>query len=179
MTELLLSGAEFSEPDRIYRYKLWRRWSEGPLLMVVGLNPSTADETQDDPTVRRCIGYAKAWGYAGLMMTNAFAFRATNPKVMLFFPEPILAWSQNLAIIERESRLVIRESGAVLAAWGNHGSHRIQSRCLRQRLHLCGGGVACLGLTKSGEPKHPLYLAANTKPIPFIGDGGRLCREIK
>lgn len=174
MNGLLDSGAEFSD-DRIYRYRLWRRWSEGPLLMVVGLNPSTADETQDDPTVRRCIGFAKAWGYAGLMMTNAFAFRATNPKVMLAAPD--LAWSENLAIVDREAERVIRGDGAVLAAWGNHGSHRIQSRCLRQRLHLCGDGVACLGLTKSGEPLHPLYLATKTKPIPFIGDGGRLCRE--
>lgn len=175
MNGLLDSGAEFSD-DRIYRFRLWRRWSEGPLLMVVGLNPSTADEAQDDPTVRRCINFAKAWGYAGLMMTNAFAFRAKNPKVMLAAPD--LAWSENLAIVDREAERVIHGDGAVLAAWGNHGSHRIQSRCLRQRLHLCGGGVACLGLTKSGEPRHPLYLAADTNPIPYIGDGGRLCREV-
>jgi hypothetical protein len=178
--ELLTSGAEFSD-DRVYRFRLWRRWELGPMLMVVGLNPSTADETEDDPTVRRCIGYARSWGFAGLMMLNAFAFRATNPREMKAAPD--LVWSENLGKIESAARITTTEGGAVLAAWGNDGDHRHRSSDLRwvlskgtQKSAWHPGGVACLGLTKSGQPKHPLYLGADTKPVRFIGDGGPLVR---
>ena len=86
------SSATFSH-CRKYRYTLWRNWAglmptgKG-YAMFVGLNPSTADETNDDPTIRRCIAFAKAWGYDALCMTNIFAFRATNPMVMLAQPAP-------------------------------------------------------------------------------------------
>lgn len=75
------SWAMFSS-DRAYRYALFREWGEESKLVVIGLNPSTADEYQDDPTIRRCIGYAKAWGHGGLVMLNLFAFRATQPGDM-------------------------------------------------------------------------------------------------
>lgn len=76
--------------DRKYRYTLTRIWDETkPKVMFIGLNPSTADETKDDPTIIRCINFAKSWGYGGLEMTNLFAFRATNPKVMKNEKEPI------------------------------------------------------------------------------------------
>ena len=80
-------------PCRRYRYTLWRDWN--PLLpdnvyaMFIGLNPSTADETNDDPTIRRCINFAKSWGCDSFCMTNIFAFRATDPKVMIAEPEPV------------------------------------------------------------------------------------------
>lgn len=178
MSALLSSGAEFS-PDRVYRFRLWRRWEPGPMLMVVGLNPSTADESVDDPTVRRCIGYARRWGFAGLRMLNCFAFRATDPKAMKLAPD--LVWPENLSKIQTEANVTLREGGAVLAAWGNDGAHRHRSNDVRQALDLgsrghAPSGVACLGLTRSGEPRHPLYLASDAKPIAFIGEGGRLVR---
>lgn len=76
--------------DRKYRYSLSRVWDESKnKVMFIGLNPSTADETEDDPTIRRCINFAKSWGYVGLEMTNLFAFRATAPKDMKNTKEPI------------------------------------------------------------------------------------------
>lgn len=76
------SGAIFSA-DRLYRYTLTRRWDGRPMMAWIGLNPSTADETEDDPTIRRCTGFAKAWGYGGMVMLNLFAYRATDPKEMM------------------------------------------------------------------------------------------------
>lgn len=85
------SGAEFS-PCRVWRYALWRRWDFGSrcnMVAFVGLNPSTADESLDDATIRRCINFAKSWGYDGMYMLNAYAFRATDPRDMKAFHEPI------------------------------------------------------------------------------------------
>ena len=85
------SGAIFSECKK-YRYLLWRKWGKSPhskYVMFVGLNPSTADESIDDPTIRRCICFAKDWGYDGLFMANLFAYRATYPVDMFKFAEPI------------------------------------------------------------------------------------------
>ena len=78
-------------PCRRYRYTLWRAWDmfNPGYVMFIGLNPSTADEVQDDPTIRRCIGYAKEWGYGAFCMTNIFAFRATDPRVMKAQADPV------------------------------------------------------------------------------------------
>ncbi|HEC24975.1 MAG TPA: DUF1643 domain-containing protein, partial [bacterium] len=87
---------------RKYRYALWRTWDElKPCAMFIGLNPSTADETEDDPTIKRCINYSKDWGYGGLCMVNLFAFRATSPSDMRASIEPIGSdndeWIQKLS----------------------------------------------------------------------------------
>jgi hypothetical protein len=192
MTALTLvdTGAEFSA-DRVYRYRLWRRWADGPMLMVIGLNPSTADETQDDPTIRRCIGYAKRWGFAGFRMANLFAYRATDPREMIGALTKVAAENmgvyvthdeRNLERIRADAEQTVKEDGAILAAWGTHGKFKNGSIRLCIRLdgtfhHGWRLPVACLGLTQSGEPKHPLYLRADATPIPFLGDGGRLCRS--
>ena len=101
---------------RKYRYALWRTWdAEKPFVMFIGLNPSTADETEDDPTIRRCINYAKDWGYGGLCMVNLFAFRATEPNDMKNAIDPIGPendeWLKNLS----------KDAGVIIGAWGNHG----------------------------------------------------------
>jgi hypothetical protein len=144
------------------------------MLMVIGLNPSTADETEDDPTVRRCIGYARDWGYSGLRMMNVFAFRATDPRDMLKAKDPV--GPENNRLILKEARITTQygERGAILAAWGNHGSHRDAAKSLTLMLSFQGIAYACLGATKSGQPKHPLYLAKDVRPIAFERDGGRL-----
>lgn len=152
---------EFS-PNRLHRYTLWRNWGNlrGNYVQFIGLNPSTADETQDDPTVRRCINYAKSWGYDGMCMTNAFAYRATDPYDMYDFQEPIGERNDEFL------RAVSQGTNLVIACWGVHGSHLGRDR---QVIELFKGeqSLHCLGLTKDGCPKHPLYLRKDLKPIPF------------
>jgi hypothetical protein len=160
--------------DRVYRYTLWREWvTSGDLLshetalqkssyvMFIGLNPSTADETKDDPTIRRCIGFAKAWGYGALCMTNIFAFRATDPKVMKQASDPVGMDNQ------KHVQECARGAGVVIAAWGTHGIFRGQDMHVKQWMRNVGVDLHHLGLTADEHPKHPLYLPKNLKPIPF------------
>lgn len=152
-------GAVFS-PCRTYRYKLWREWDEdGPSLNVIGLNPSTADEMADDPTIRRCIGFAKAWGYGSLVMTNLFAFRSTDPRGLLSVVDPVGPDNDQTLYIEACS------SGQTIAAWGAHPLAVDRSAHVRRL--LARQFVESLGLTKSGAPKHPLYLPKTTVPQRF------------
>lgn len=155
------NGALFSQ-ERIYRYALWRLWNKNrPHLMVIGLNPSTANEKQDDPTIRRCRNLAKELGYGGIVMVNLFAFRATNPRAMKIEPDPIGLrnnyWLQYFA-------QYYNNAGLILAAWGNHGSHMGRDR---EVVKLIDRPMVCLGKTKSGQPKHPLRLRRDTKLEPF------------
>lgn len=146
-------GANFSECRR-YRYSLWRRWGDGPHAMFIGLNPSTADETLDDPTIRRCIGFSKAWGYAGFVMTNLFAYRSTDPKVMKAVDDPV-GLENDAALVMHAAR-----AGIVVAAWGTHGAYRGRAQHVREllpRLHY-------LRLTAEGHPAHPLYLPGTLRP---------------
>lgn len=152
-------GAKFSK-CRKYRYTLWRRWhtdDSAEMLMFIGLNPSTADETQDDPTVRRCIRFAMDWGFGGLLMMNAFAFRATDPKVMKAEPKPVGPGN------DRAFRTHRTEVGLIIAAWGTHCTVEREQRICQ----VLNRTVHCLGQTKAGRPKHPLYLRADTEPQLF------------
>lgn len=164
-----LSGAHFS-PCRTYRYALWRTWdAESGHVMFIGLNPSTADETADDPTIRRCIAFAKAWGYGGVYMLNLFALRATDPKDMLRAKDPDGPENLNW-LAEYHER-----AGKTIAAWGVHGSHRYQdftvSRLPRVGPHAksryVGDDLWCLGRTKDGYPRHPLYVKGDVEPVRF------------
>ena len=164
---------EFS-PCRKYRYTLWREFvTSGDLLsheraletasyvQFIGLNPSTADETKDDPTIRRCIGFAKAWGYGAMCMTNLFAFRATQPEDMKKCLEPV-GTENEYYLLETG-----KKAGLIVAAWGVHGIHLRQNKKVHQAFVSLGLQLNHLGLSKDGHPKHPLYLKADTKPIPF------------
>ncbi|HEY5894703.1 MAG TPA: DUF1643 domain-containing protein [Chthoniobacterales bacterium] len=153
---LLHSSAVFS-PCRRYRYELWRRWSDAPYCMFIGLNPSTADETHDDPTVRRCINYATRWGFGALCMTNIFAYRATDPMDMKAVTDPV--GPDNDATLKR----VADDAGIVVSAWGIHGIHMGRERAVKAMLPA----LHCLQMTKSGAPGHPLYLRADLTPIPW------------
>ena len=117
--------------------------------MFIGLNPSTADETDDDPTVRRCVRFARDWGHGGLVMTNLFAHCATAPDEMKRDQYPI--GREN----DRWIRRLARDAGVIVAAWGNHGAYRGRSRAVRTM--LSDFDLYCLDLNKSGEPVHPLY----------------------
>jgi hypothetical protein len=143
-------------PCRRYRYTLWREYDmfNPSYVMFIGLNPSTADEVQDDPTIRRCIGYAKDWGYGALCMMNLFAFRATDPRVMKSAKDPV--GPENDAWLAR----CARDAGLVVAAWGAHGSYRDRDEEVLKLID----NVMCLGKTKEGYPRHPLYLKRTEKP---------------
>ena len=148
-------SANFSR-CRTYRYALWRSWDEHkPYAMMIGLNPSTADEVEDDPTLIRCINFAKSWGYGGVCMTNLFAYRATDPNDMKAVADPVGAsnnrWLTRLA----------KEAGIVVAAWGNDGSYLNRASQIRNKIP----NLYCLKMNKSGEPAHPLYLRAELKPV--------------
>lgn len=122
--------------------------------MFIGLNPSTADEVNNDPTVTRCINFSKAWGYGAFCMTNIFAYRATDPKVMKAQPEPV-GPDNDKWLVE-----IAREAGIVIAAWGVHGEHLNRGKEVVDLLDE----IHCLGRTKKGYPKHPLYLAKTSIP---------------
>lgn len=144
--------------DRKYRYTLWRTWEYGKDYVVfIGLNPSTADETEDDPTIRRCIGYAKSWGYGSLCMINLFAFRATNPIDMQIQADPIGPLN-NIYLFD-----VSKQARIIIAAWGTNGAFLRRDEeviSLIPNLHY-------LRLTKNGFPAHPLYLPKDLEPIKW------------
>lgn len=147
------SSAEFS-PCGLYRYTLTRQWGHGEFVMFVGLNPSTADAMIDDPTIRRCIGFAKTWGFAGLLMGNIFAWRATDPRKMLSAADPVGPGNDTFL------RLMASQAALIVAAWGAHGGHLgrdVAVRAMLPRLHF-------LRLTKDGHPGHPLYLPKTLRP---------------
>ena len=160
----------FSE-DRVYRYTLWRDFECDDIfqpprffnsfVQFIGLNPSTADENNDDPTIRRCIQFAKDWGYGSFCMTNLFAFRATDPRVMKLHKWPIGADNTN-QIMD-----VAGEAGLIVAAWGRDGSHMGRGEQVLSALASIGKSVYHLGLNGDGTPKHPLYLRGDTMPSPF------------
>ncbi len=156
MAEELKKWAVFS-PCRRWRYELWRQWSSDPFCMFIGLNPSTADENLDDPTVRRCIRYARDWGYGALCMTNIFAWRDTDPKKMKAQADPI-GKENNHTLSYRAG-----QAGIVIAAWGTHGAHLGRHDAVRELLPQ----LHALKITKDGFPNHPLYLPLDAKPILF------------
>ena len=147
------TGAVFSD-CRTWRYVLWRVWDDDkPEWNFIGLNPSTADETKDDPTIRRCITFAKREGAGGIYMTNIFAFRATDPKTMKDARDPV--GPENEKYLSGTNKL----SSKSIACWGAHGGYQNQGSMIRGLLY----DLWCFGLTKQGYPKHPLYLRADTE----------------
>ncbi len=159
-----MANAVFSDCRR-YRYTLWRTWLD-PLIAqhtfryvnFVCLNPSTADETKDDNTIRKCIKFAKSWGYDGMCVTNLFAWRSTNPKLMLKEPEPVGA--DNDFYIQQ----IASGADLVIAAWSQYGGHLNRSSHVKtlidKPLHYLR-----IGEKETSEPWHPLYLPDVSRPI--------------
>ena len=153
--------------DRAYRYTLWRNWGDyedDPFpVMFIGLNPSTADEKQDDPTVRRCIGFAKEWGFKSMVMTNIFAYRSTDPKALARVDDPVGPENDSYIAITAKSASII------VCCWGSQGSYRNRGGRifdLLSSMHV----LNTLGFTKNGCPRHPLYLRKGTQ-LQFWGKG--------
>lgn len=154
------SGAVFSD-DQIYRYLLWRKWSEADPLCYVLLNPSTATEVLDDPTIRRCIGFAKRENAGGMFILNMFGLRSTDPKGLYKIEDPEgpenIRWIQEITTIYKRA----------IVAWGAHGSLMGQNKKILDCLQNNGVLIRCFGITKSGNPKHPLYLRNDTELVNF------------
>ncbi len=159
------SGATMSV-DRLYRYRLWRSWgSREHRCVFVGLNPSTADEQRDDPTIRKCVGFAKRWGFGAIDMVNLFAWRSTDPTGLLTAPMPVGA--DNDAFL----REAFDGAHRIVWAWGRHTA-RVREMVRRRTRDAwfsarrdCETGT--LGLAQDGSPRHPLMLAYVT---PFEVD---------
>lgn len=146
-----------------YRYLLRIVWNETlPLCQFIGLNPSTADESQDDPTLRRCKSFARRWGHGGLLMTNVFAFRATDPDVMMRQIDPVGPNNHDF-ILE-----AAKQCSTIVAAWGNDGAYGQWGFHVQILLQNAHHRVHCFKFTKTGQPYHPLYVSGDTPLQPYM-----------
>lgn len=157
-------------PCKLYRYSLERWWSPfawhegGRYVAFTMLNPSTADSVKLDPTVTRCLGFAKSWGYDGLIVTNIFAYRSTDPKKLYDcteFMDPI--GPDNNEYIQK----IAKQASLVICAWGVHGELMDRGRQVVEMLTASEVELYCLGVTKGNHPRHPLYVKGTTKPERF------------
>lgn len=154
-----VSVAHYSDCER-YRYDLTRVWdTQGRKVAFVMLNPSTATEVQNDPTVERCERRARALGYGAFRVCNIFAWRDTDPKLMRKATEPI-GTANDQAIIE-----ACIWADTVVAAWGTHGEHLARGPAVETLMRNAGKPLHHLGLSKAGHPKHPLYISYETQPV--------------
>lgn len=145
--------------DEAYRYRLIRVWEpQGERALFVMLNPSTATETQNDPTVERCERRARALGFGSFAVANIFAYRATDPKVMRAASDPV-GPGNDAAIAEMAA-----QADRIICAWGTHGLHLGRGAAVEALLRATGRDLHHLGLSKGGLPKHPLYIGYETQP---------------
>jgi hypothetical protein len=155
----MVAGATFSS-CRKWRYSLWRVWDkQKQMVTFIGLNPSTATENENDPTITRCINFADAWGYGGMYMANIFAYRATDPKKMKAFSDPVGKKNDQWLIKMSQT------SAITVAAWGAHGMHLNRGDQVVRLLK--GMQLYCLGRTQNNQPRHPLYLCKDLKPVGY------------
>jgi len=145
-----------------YRFSLTRVWGAGARrVCFVMLNPSTATERQNDPTVERCERRARALGFDGFAVANIFAFRATDPRVMRAAADPV-GPGNDAAILN-----LAAWAGQVVCAWGSHGGYLERGRTVEALLRGAGHRLLHLGLTQGGQPKHPLYIGYDRQPEPW------------
>lgn len=147
------TGATYSSCDK-YRYELWRIWdSNCPAAMFIGLNPSTANASQDDPTIRRCIDFAQRFEYGGLIVCNLFAYCATHISDLLASEDPVGRENDTYLIKNAQ------EAAIVIAAWGNNGSYLNRSESVLALMP----SLYCLKVNVTGAPAHPLYLPKDAR----------------
>ena len=156
------STAAFS-PDRRYRYALTRTWGDGSTVVFIMLNPSTADAFKVDPTVARCIEFARTWGHESLIVLNLFAWRSTDPKALY----TVIPGFDPIGPLNDYAIDAVPKGTPIIAAWGVHGSLDGRGKAVRDRLDIARHDVYHLGdLTKEGHPRHPLYLKGDLMPRP-------------
>ena len=183
MTDYVSKGAIISKWGT-YRYQLWREWrgthdaknwhwhgyrdgdghavGEPMSCLFVMLNPSTADGNEDDPTIRRCVAFAKAWKYERLDVVNLFAYRATDPRALKRLnhnDDPVGVDNQHYV------EGLARRAGIIVCAWGAHGTHLSQDETMLG--WLGARPLHALGFTNAGQPRHPLYLKSDARPTLF------------
>lgn len=157
-----LSGAVLS-PCGTYRYTLDRVWDASLLTaLFIMLNPSTADASEDDPTIRRCRSFATREGCGGLTVVNLFALRSTDPAALTSHPDPV--GPQNDVHI---ALALDRQPAVVIAAWGAHPFAKPRAAQVAGLLTAHGGQPQCLGVTKNGDPRHPLYVRGDAPLAPW------------
>ncbi|WP_171124210.1 MULTISPECIES: DUF1643 domain-containing protein [unclassified Ruegeria] len=155
------STAVYSDCEN-YRYSLTRVWdADGRKALFVMLNPSTATEVQNDPTVERCERRARALGFGAFQVTNIFAWRDTDPRKMRAAADPV-GPKNDAAILDG-----VQWADQIIAAWGTHGAHLDRGPAVETLLRGTGHPLFHLGLTKDGHPKHPLYIAYTQQPEPW------------
>lgn len=154
-----IKGADFSECG-LYRYSLWRIWDESkPLVMFVGLNPSTANAENDDPTIRRVKSISATLGYGGIYMCNCFAYISTNPKMLQ--AETLEATIKNADVLKR----VAERCAEVIFAWGNFDI--VKKMGVDKKMSEAFPTAKALFINKNGSPKHPLYCRADSQLVQY------------
>lgn len=160
-------GATFGGATDSHRYRLWRVWDRTrPRLAFVMLNPSTADANEDDPTIRRCIGFARQFGYGGIMVVNLYALRATYP--MELFSDEVLeadriGYQNDRVLVDTLAPGNRHHIKTVVAGWGGQRRAKERAEHVTALLNRHGVALQCLGVTKHGYPRHPLF-------IPYSAD---------
>ena len=153
------SVAEYSDCET-FRYTLTRVWDrDGKRALFIMLNPSTATEVQNDPTVERCERRARTMGFGAFRVCNIFAYRATDPRDMRAAPDPVGPLN------DEAIRMSVTWADQTICAWGTHGAHVERGPAVERMLREMGTSLFHLGLSKAGHPKHPLYIGYATKPI--------------
>lgn len=157
--------AVFSK-DMVFRYKLSRMWKAGGFgrIVFIMLNPSTADAMIEDPTIRRCMVFARKWGYRVLDVANAFALRSTDPLRLQDVSDPIGPLN------DQYLREMTETAERVVVAWGTHGKLQDRGNTVAKRV-LHDRILHCLAVTKHGFPKHPLYMRGDTEPTIYRRTG--------
>lgn len=157
--KMVSKGAELSK-DGMYRHTLWRFWEfNSKKVLWIMLNPSTADENNDDATIRRCINFTNSWGYSGLCVCNLFDFRAKEIADMKMAEKPQRENNINV-IVQTALRCDL-----VVCAWSNHGSYLGMDEKVKKALLNEGIELHYLKLNKTGSPSHPLYLKSDLVPV--------------
>lgn len=155
------AGAEFDVTGR-YRYLLWRSWDEQAARVgFVMLNPSRADAVMNDPTIRRCLGFAQSWGFGALEVVNLFAYCTAKRRELRQVADPV--GREN----DRYLATLPQRVNTLILAWGNDGGLQARDRAV-VALWDDQTPVYCLGTTRLGQPKHPLYLRRNAQPVPWF-----------
>lgn len=157
-----------------YRYTLGRRWARGPVLTFLMLNPSTADSSTDDPTLRRCVSFATREGCGAIVVVNLFAYRATKPAELYAATDPI--GPDNDTALIAAFRVAREHDQKVVAAWGAHPAATARTTAVLA-LPGMGTGLHALGTTSAGHPRHPLYVRGDTPLAPWSPITGGPSRE--
>jgi hypothetical protein len=154
-------GAATFDASGLYRYRLRRWWAPGPRVAFVMLNPNNADARTDDPTIRRCVGFARRWAFGSVDVVNLFGYRTADPRELLRVEDPV--GPEN----DRHLRHAVRRADLVVCAWGATSVAALRAGELDGLFD--GRDLRCLGRTLSGAPRHPLYLRGDTRLRRFSG----------